>query len=232
MDQSGSEPRDEEPSELPPTRVFELDWASPAERADILRQMPGLKRQTMNLRVMPQARLLRIRAPEDNDRLVGWAGVDTEFNPDLGEVFSLYVVPAYRTYLVGVILETARAAYLTSRGVSRVLVRMESATNTSLLRYRVRAGLVREISPDEVPPAALELCTRCELYQNQCTSQAYFWVDAQAFLARGLERLGRPIDIAALPLKLSLDPSKFRGARRPLHPDGPVLGVRAGSEHE
>ena len=113
--------------------------------------MPKLKRQTMNLRIMRDARLLRVRAVDDDNQLVGWAGLDATFTPDIGEVFSLYVVPPYRTFLVGLILETARAAYLSRQAIPRVLVRMESATNTSLLRYRVRSGLIEEAKHEEIP---------------------------------------------------------------------------------
>jgi hypothetical protein len=212
-------------SELPPTFVFELDWASPAERAEILAQMPQLNRQTMNFRLMQHARMLRVRACEDENRLVGWAGLDTEFTRDVGEVFSLYVIPEYRTYLVGMILETARATYLKQARATRVLVRMESATNTSLLRYRVRAGLVVEASRSEIPAATIALCRECELYAKQCTSQSYFWVDLDAFLARGIERLGQAIDVDALPQNIVLDPDRFRRTSRDLHPDGPIVGL-------
>ena len=224
MGQDVSERAGDASSELPPTFIFELDWASANERTEIAERMTGLKRQTMNLRVMPHARLLRVRACEDDHRLVGWAGLDVDFTPGIAEVFSLYVLPEYRTYLVGIILETARATFLRQRGASRVLVRMESATNTSLLRYRVRERLIIEAPRPEIPSDTVRLCTQCELYGEHCTSQAYFWVDLAAFLERGLKRLGCAIEIDALPQRIVLDPRQFRSTRRALHPDGPIVG--------
>ncbi len=210
--------------------MFDLDWASVAERSEIVAQMPALNRQTMNFRVMPNSRMLCVRARDDNNRLVGWAGLDTEFTRGIGEVFSLYVVPDYRTYLIGIILETARATYLKQARVPRVLVRMESATNTSLLRYRVRSGLVIEAARVEIPPATLALCKQCELYAKQCTSQSYFWIDIDAFLARGIERLGQEIAIENLPQVITLDPERFRRTSRELHPDGPIIGLAKSGE--
>jgi hypothetical protein len=207
-------------SELPPTLVFELDWATPRERAEIRERMLMLKRQTMNLRVMPSARLLRMRAWDDDRRIVGWAGLDAEFTPGVAEVFSLYVVADYRTYLVGSILETARAAYLMRRGLSRALVRMESATNTSLIRYRIGRRLMTKVSND-VPHETVRLCSQCELYGRECTSQEFFWFDLKELHTRGIERLGQSIDVESLPQRITLDPARFRRTRRPLHPELP-----------
>jgi hypothetical protein len=204
-------------SELPPTTVFELDWASREEQAEICERMIAHKRQTMNVRLMPSARLLRIRACDDGNRIVGWAGLDSEFTPGVAEVFSLFVVAEYRTYLVGVILETARAEYIMRQGMSRAFVRMESASNTSLIRYRISRRLMSKAAND-IPDETAQLCSRCELYGNECTSQAFFWFDLEQLHTRGIERLGQLIKIESLPLRITLDPARFRSARRPLHP--------------
>lgn len=204
-------------SEVPPTLTFELDWASAEERAEIMAEMQRLGRQTMNLRVMPDSRLLRVRAPEDGNRIVGWAGLDAWYTPRVAEFFSLFVYPEYRTYLVGLILETARCAFLVKEcaHIERVLVRMESASNTSLLRYRLGASLMAEASREEVGDETLKLCGRCELYGQSCAQQAFLWVDVRRFLARGSERLGFELRADALPTVVRLDPSRIRKSVRP-----------------
>ncbi len=209
-------------SEAPPTLTFQLDWASTAEREEILERMRELGRQTMNLRLMKTSRLLRMRAPEDGDRIVGWAGLDAWHTPGLAEFFSLYVVPEYRSYLVGLILETARCAFVTKEcpQVERVLVRMESSSNTSLLRYRVGAGLMTEADPGELAAATRALCHRCELFGGSCAEQAFLWVDVARFLERGNARLGYAVDAADLPRVFRLDPSRIRKSVRPEAPAG------------
>ena len=218
-------------SEVPPTLSFQLDWATDEERAEIMGHMRRLGRQTMNLRVMKGSRLLRVRAPEDGNRIVGWAGLDAWHTPGLAELFSLFVFPDYRTYLVGLILETARCAFLTREcpDVKRVLVRMESASNTSLLQYRLGAELMREAPPEELGDELLSLCSRCELHGNACAQQAFLWVNVERFLARGQERLGYVIPTENLPLQLRLDPTRIRRSARPVHPPTSLPPLRATS---
>jgi hypothetical protein len=195
------------PAADPPSFVFEVDWVTPEERTEILSSMQVARRQTMNLRLMPSARLLRARARDDGNRIVGWAGFDAHFTPGMGEVFSLYVVPSYRTYLVGLVLETVRCAALKKLGVERVLCRMDARTTFSLLRYRLASKLMIEAARDEVLPEALALCEKCELYGRECASQAYVWVDIDQYLTRGTQRLGFELDPEALPVVLELDPA-------------------------
>lgn len=212
-------------SEYPPTLVFDVDWANAEEKRDILEQMVRLERQTMNLRIMPGARLIRIRAVEDDNRVVGWAGCDPVAGPDgLGEVFSLYVIPEYRMYTVGTLLETARAAFLKSAGVKRVLTRMESGSNTPLLRYRMGARLVVEAALEELPVHTHETCRQCELFGKQCTEQAYLFVDLDALLARGKARFGDTIPSWTLPMRAAIDPRRIRKSVRP-----PSFSVRSAS---
>jgi hypothetical protein len=220
---SGSAEEPQRGPEAAPTLVFELDWASPTERLEIMDRARAYGRQTMNLRLMPEARLLRLRAVQDGNRIVGWAGFDIAFTPGMGEVFSLFVEPEYRTYLVGLVLETARCAYLKKAGASRVLCRMAASTNDSLLSYRLGNGLMMEADAREISPGALALCRQCELFGASCARQAYVWVNVDRFLERGTHRLGTEIDTGALPTTISLDPARFRKSRRPPHPDGPRL---------
>jgi hypothetical protein len=214
---------------LPPSLEFDLDWASPSEREEIMSQMRALGRQTMNLRVMPKSRLLRIRAPNDGNKIVGWAGLDAWYTPGMAEFFSLYVMPDYRAYMVGLILETARCAFLLKEctDVKKVLVRMEASSNTSLLRYRLGSELMIEAGADELSADTLALCKECELYKKSCERQAFLWVDIQRFLERGFERIGRAVTTENLPERIALDPSRMRKAPRPLHAEpGPQVKGR------
>lgn len=215
--------------EIPPTLTFQLDWASPSEREEIMAQMRALGRQTMNLRVMKDSRLLRIRAPDDGNKIVGWAGLDAWHTPEMAELFSLFVFPEYRAYLVGLILETARCSFLVKEcpHVKRVLVRMEASSNTSLLRYRLGAELMVEAGENEISPETLVLCHQCELFGNSCARQAFLWVDIDRFLSRGYDRIGHEVTTEGLPKLITLDPNRMRKAPRPLHDQGPAVKGRS-----
>lgn len=214
--------------EIPPTFTYELAWATAAERADILAEMTKLGRQTMNLRLMPKSRLLRMRAPEHGNRIVGWAGLDAWYTPGMAEFFSLFVYPEFRSYLVGLVLETTRAAFIVDEcpDVRRVLVRMEASSNTSLLRYRLGSELMVEAKPSEIAPDTFALCRKCELYGNHCAQQAYLWVDVKRFLERGNERLGFDVSAKSLPLTVTLDPNRMRKTPRAIQDGAPPHGTK------
>jgi hypothetical protein len=203
-------------TETPPTLRFELDWANGEERTQIIEDMRRFGRQTMNLRTMPDSKLLRLRAIEDNNRIVGWAGVDTRYTPGIAETFSLFVVPEYRAFLVGLILETARCSYIANEcpDVTRVLTRMESSTNSSLLRYRLNARLMVPATREDVGLDTVDLCQQCELYGKSCPQQAFLWLDVRRFLARGHERLGFELSTRSLPTVVTIDPSRIRRGSR------------------
>lgn len=204
--------------EIPPTLTYDLAWATSEEREQILAEMRKLDRQTMNLTIMPKSRLLRMRAPEAGNRIVGWAGLDAWYTPEMAEFFSLYVYPEFRSYLVGLMLETMRAAFIVEEcpHIKRVLVRMEASSNTSLLRYRLGSELMLEAKPGEITAETLALCRKCELFGNHCAEQAYLWVDVQRFLERGNERLGFDVSAKTLPMTFTLDPNRMRKAPRPI----------------
>lgn len=191
-------------------------------------EMRALGRQTMNLRVMPRSRLLRIRAPEANNRIVGWAGLDAWYTPGMAEFFSLFVHPDHRSYLVGLVLETARCSFLVKQcpDIERVLVRMEASSNTSLLRYRLGSELMAEAKRGDLSADTLRLCQQCELFGNSCAQQAYLWVDLPRFLERGNERLGFEVDTTTLPTMITLDPARMRKAPRPITDTEPPHGTK------
>ena len=198
--------------EIPPSFLFRLSWADDAMRQVIVSRMREERRQTMNLRLMPTARLLHLQRDEDG-ATVGWGGVDADHNPAHPEIFSLFVVPDYRTYLLGLLLEQVRYSYLRTRGLKWAYVRMEASTNFSLLRYRVTKGLYVHADREELPAEYLQMCERCELYGNDCKDQAYFRVDVENFLQHADARLGT-FDVGTLPRKFELRPEMFRQESR------------------
>jgi hypothetical protein len=198
---------------VPPCFSFELGWADAPMRRAILELMTELGRQTMNLRVMPTARLLYVRSLKEGDGIVGWGGVDADFNPKYPEVFSLFIRPDYRTYTLGLLIELARYTYLQSRGVERVYARMDRASNYSLLEYRVKNGLFQPMVPASLDPSYVSLCRRCELYGRDCAEQAYFMVDVRTFVRHGENRIGR-VDVREMPKIFELRPELIRRSPR------------------
>lgn len=198
---------------VPPHFSFELGWADMPMRQAILGLMTELGRQTMNLRVMPTARLLYVRSLREGDGIVGWGGVDAEFNPRYPEVFSLFVRPDYRTYTLGLLIELARYTYLLDRGIERAYARMDRASNYALLEYRITHGLFQPMEPASLDPAYVSLCHGCELYGGDCADQAYFLVDVRTFVRHGENRIGR-VDVSEMPRIFELRPEIIRRSPR------------------
>ncbi len=198
--------------ELPPALAYRLRWATSEEKVEITERLRSMGRQTMNLRIMPDVRVLSLYNRTSNE-LIGWCCLDYEYQPAYPELMSLHLDPSYRSYNLGLLLETARAAVLWELGFRIAYTRMEAATNAGLMKYRIEAGLIKQLTTADLPESFYGLCNHCECFQRSCTSQAYFMVNLEALLRRGADRLGA-IDVRKLPQDIDLDPAKFRQRSR------------------
>ncbi len=206
-------------TEQPPESRYELAWASPEEKAEILGQMRSLHRQTMNLRTMPTARLMLLKTQRGD--VVGWGGVDVEHDPQRPELFSLHVMEEFRTYTLGLVLELARYTWVRKHGHKVAYARMDAAGNFSLLRYRLEKQLYRMLRPDTVDRDWAKMCTGCELFGTECREQAFFEIDVEHFIEHGERRIGA-VDVENLPRPFELRREHVRSAVRPLHPELPT----------
>lgn len=188
-----------------------LAWDDPAQREELIAFLAAHGRQTMNLRMMPTARVLTLSEPGGHQR-VGICGLDDQHDPSHPELFSLYVDEDYRAFRLGHLLETARAQFLLSRGHEVGYVRMEKSSNAELLRYRLKTGIFTALSPSPESERYTALCRHCELFERSCVQQEYLKVDLRALAARGAEKLGA-LDLTDLPLVLELSGSTFRPLR-------------------
>jgi hypothetical protein len=161
-----------------------LSWADPATRQSIVAGLREGGRQTMNLRLMPSAKMLVLREVSSK-KVIGFAGLDDEYFPAYPELFSLHVDADCRSLRLGTLLEAARAAYLLARGHVVAYTRMEKATNDALLSYRLQSRAFIALPKRSLAPAYTANCHQCELYGGACTKQAFLLVDLAALLERG-----------------------------------------------
>jgi len=200
------------PQEDLPSFQFLLSFADETIKQSLMAQMRANQRQTMNLRLSTTAKLLHLQRLEDG-ATVGWGGVDAG-HPSHPELFSFFLIPEYRSHSLGLLLELVRYTYLLSRGFKTAYLRMEMASNTSLIRYRLSSGLFKQLEPAQLDPAYLKLCQKCELYERECTQQGFFQVDVEAFVRHGEKRLG-PLDVDSLPRQFTLSRETPHGSVPP-----------------
>jgi hypothetical protein len=184
------------------TQQFWLEWGDPALKLEIRDRLRALGRQTMNLRIMPGARVLALWTA-DRKALVGWCGLDHEFSPSHPEVFSLHLYPEWRLRQLGVVLETARAKVLLKNGFKFAYGRMEESTNHELLKYRIATGMFVQLAAFDLPDPIRAACNQCELYRTSCTAQAFIALDLHNIVSRGEDRVGI-IDVDHLPQVIRL----------------------------
>jgi hypothetical protein len=200
-------------SEVPPSLAFHVALASDEERAEIMTRMSVLHRQTMNLRTMDRANLLRMREGSKHGAVVAWAGFVLRDAPGVqAELFSLYVEESHRSFLLGLYLETLRAELVQRSGVRRALVRMDSASNSLLLEYRTRNRLLTVA--DDLANEVVAECRTCSLYGTHCTAQSYLWASIPALIERGINRLGFSPSTREFPGMTDFDPAIFRTKAR------------------
>ncbi len=195
-------------SEAPPSLDFEINWATHEERKLILQTMVQNHRQTMNFRTMPTAKLLVMRDRNDLRKIVGWEGLDYQHNPKFPEVFSQYVAPEYRTYLLGLALSHACASFLQSVGVKNAFLRMEAESNSDLLELR-KSSIYRILESEELDQQWVSECQKCELKGSHCKVQAYLTYKVDDWVQFGNKRLGR-MAILSFPAQILLRKENFR----------------------
>jgi N-acetylglutamate synthase-like GNAT family acetyltransferase len=174
-------------SQLQPS--FTLGWATPREKMLLDLEMGKLGRQRMNLRVMPNAKFILLK--DSNRKVIGWGGLDVEFNTDFPELFSLQLDPAYRGLSLGLLIEAVRATYLRERGMSRAFVRMARDTSYRLLAKRLESRFYSELDPRTLGSEYVDLCGLCELHGKACARQVYLSFDVELFLSESEKRFGK-----------------------------------------
>jgi hypothetical protein len=185
-----------------------LAWADSAERELVVALARQAARQTMNLRTMPQARLVVLR--QAGAGLAGWAGMDIAHDPQRPELFSQFVAPAFRGRGLGAILEHVWWTWLHRCGATVAYMRMEADSNAALLEKRLRLPFYRLVPERELDVRFVDDCRRCELYGRDCRRAAFLAVDVGQALAHSLQHLP-VLDLDALPLRV--DGRTWRPAR-------------------
>ena len=197
---------------LPPNFDFQIDWATDVERKSILKKMLAADRQIMNLTSMPTSKLLVLK-DKKLGKIIGWEGLDFEHNPKFPEVFSQFVEPEYRSYLLGLALSHACACVMDSNGIEKVFLRMESATNDKLLNIRTTSKIYKLIPEEEIDMEWKSMCKECNLYGSHCTEQAFLYYNTSEWVEFGNRRLGYLEDFK-IPQTLTLKKEIFRSNSR------------------
>lgn len=179
--------------QLKPDFNYSVKLATSLEKELIMKLMMSKNRQTMNLRLMSNAKLLLLQ--NTDNIIVGWAGVDYEFNPKFPETFSLFIMPNYRKKRLSLILKHALYSILHFNGISKAYIRMEAMQNKSLMAHNLKTGAYYLLNGDEIDDAWKENCLKCELYKNSCQSQSYLEVDVLKLFHYCNNKLGAISDI-------------------------------------
>lgn len=187
---------------------FELRLCSAEEKSEIENKIRLLGRQTMNLRKMPDAEMLSLRDMSQGEKLIGWCGISTRFNPDYPEFFSLHLEVEYRSFLLGILLDYARAKYTMSQGFDFAFLRMTRDQSSRLLQNRRESGCYELMNPENLDPGYRDLCQSCELFGNKCAERDFLKINLPLLVAFGERRLGR-IDFD-FPLRYKINPKIIR----------------------
>ena len=172
----------------PIQQSFEISWASADEKKWLLKRLVSLKRQTMNIRLMQDARFVILKS---DGVPIGWGGLDISFQREYPELFSLSLDPEFRNYSLGGVIELARASFLLSQGVRFAFVRMtDDSAGVSLLSKRLNSQFYERIDPSELKSEYVQLCRNCELYQSTCRRNVFLKFDVQKFFAHSVTELG------------------------------------------
>ena len=150
---------------------LELGWATLEETSKILALIRAFRRQSMNLRVMNDARLYVCR---DGQELAGWIGISTAHFDEYAEYFSLFVKPEYRGLGLGLALELAVVEEAHRYDHRFLHFRVDSKVEDRLTRSRSRSGAMSVFEP---LPEIERLCTSCELFGSLCQSQTFMKVE-------------------------------------------------------
>lgn len=195
--------------ERPPSLMYQIDIATSQEKAEIIIALARMNRQTMNFRMMKESYAIILRDLEAGGKIIGWQGYGFDPGVKYPEKFSLHLDDSYRAFLLGLILEHAFALHMAKRGVGFAYLRMESATNSSLLKWRTSNGFFKELDRAQLDPRWIAQCKQCELYGAKCSVQAYFTVDLTALIDFATRRLGNPLN-SPIPAKVVLKEGLIR----------------------
>lgn len=181
--------------QLKPGFNYFVKLATSLEKEFIMKIMMSENRQTMNLRLMPNAKLLLLQDKDNDSATVGWAGVDYEFNPKFPETFSLFIMPDYRKKRLSLILKHALYSILHFKGFTKAYIRMEAMQNTNLMEHNLKTGAYHLLNAGEINNSWKENCFKCELYNNSCQSQSYLEVDVLRLFNYCNNKLGTLSDV-------------------------------------
>ena len=212
-----------------PRMDFLVKIAHPYEKEHIMKIMLGEHRQTMNLRVMPTAKLVLLQDPYYNNKIVGWMGFDYQHNPQFPETFSLFLTPNYRGIHLSLILKHAVYSILDFRGITKSYIRMEASHNQRLIDHNTDSGFYRILSPSEINPEWQSMCFQCELYQKKCVSQAYLEVDITKLITSLNNKFGKLLDMY-FPKSISLKPQFIKG-KKEIHTYFPAWNLYSGESN-
>jgi hypothetical protein len=183
--------------------TLNLDWATESEKQMIISLNQKDGRQTMNLRLMKTAKLIVLKDPTDQNKIVGWTGFDIEHNPKYPELFSLYLDPKYEEVSdVGLALSHIKYSYLMSLGFKKVYGRVQMDKNNERLAFRVKLGINEIVDPADHQDW-VSYCKKCDLYKKTCMEQAYFIINLEKFTRMARIKLGDPV-APYVPGKLSI----------------------------
>jgi N-acetylglutamate synthase-like GNAT family acetyltransferase len=152
---------------LSPLPFTNVQWASEREKCEIIRRNQSNGRQTMNLRVMKNAKIALVK---DGEIIIGHAGIDHSFSPNYPEFFSFFVHKDYRKRGIGNSLEKFICEYALKIKLNFLYLRVAGESDKSLDRFRIKTGCFEEVS---LPFKFSSLCQRCELFGKSCKTQKY-----------------------------------------------------------
>jgi hypothetical protein len=191
---------------------FQFNWASEAEKQWLHLQMKQLGRQRMNLHVMKNAKFILLKSTEM--QIIGWGGLDIEFNPAYPELFSLHLDPAYRKFGLGLLIESLRATYLYRQNIKSAYVRMAKDTSYAFLMKRLESKFYRHLNSAELDSNYLNLCRQCDLFQADCRQQVFLKFDVEKFVQENPLEIGE-LDFTKLPVNFVLETPLLKAAPHP-----------------
>lgn len=199
--------------EQPPSLNYVIRLATADEIVNIVKNLQIFERQTMNFRMMPDAKALVLFDRDNMNKIIGWQGFTLKGFNDIPEKFSLHLDLAYRSFLLGLALETVLYKYLDQSGLNYTILRMDRNGTESLMNYRTTTGVVKEILPKEMPKEWLSMCGNCELYKKTCMQQSFFKVYIRKGIELGEKRLGA-IGELKFPVQIKLEENQIRKVER------------------
>jgi hypothetical protein len=165
---------------------IQIGLATLAEKRSIVSILEGIDRQTMNLRLMPEAEVIVVKL---DGTLIGWGGysvpTQTGHQP---EVFSLHVNPEYRGLHIGALIEYVRCVALEGNGVSTAYTRMTYAADYWLLSKRAESSYYSVLEASALDSNYVGLCQQCNIYGTRCLERIFLRIDVTAFREHGAEK--------------------------------------------